>query len=117
MSARSYSSDDEEELAMAEPNASPIRPTGEPAGEHVPTAPATPPFLTQLVEDVRLAERVVRALRANGDGRLCGVGVTIYGRILVLEGRVGSHNLKQVAEETALAVPEIDQVHNRLEVV
>jgi hypothetical protein len=83
MSARSYSLTAEEDWSMAEPSAFPNRPTSEPADEHVPTAPATPPFLPQLVEDVRLAERVVRGLRANGDGRRRGVGVTRHNRVLL----------------------------------
>ncbi len=69
------------------------------------------------VEDLRLAERVKRTLRATGYGPLRGSEVTVHARLVILEGRVPSYYLKQVAQATALAVPGAHQVRNDLEVV
>jgi osmotically-inducible protein OsmY len=66
--------------------------------------------------EVRLAERVERALRATGYGPLRGIEVTVQARLVILGGRVPSYHLKQVAQTTALAVPGAHQVRNDLAV-
>jgi osmotically-inducible protein OsmY len=76
---------------------------------------ATPPR-SQGPEDLRLTERVERALNATGYGPLRGIAVTVEARLVTLEGRVPSYFLKQVAQATALAVPGAHQVRNDLAV-
>ena len=67
-------------------------------------------------EDLCLAECVERALRATGYGSLRGIEVTVHARLVILDGRVPSYYLKQVAQTTALAVPGACQVRNDLDV-
>jgi osmotically-inducible protein OsmY len=69
-----------------------------------------------VLEDIRLAERVVRALRATGHGPLRDIGVTVHARTVSLEGQVPSYFLKQLAQATASAVPGAHRVCNDLEV-
>lgn len=73
-------------------------------------------LLMQGSEDLRLAERVERALCATGYGPLRSVEVTVHERLVVLGGRVPSYYLKQLAQTTALAVPGTHQVRNDLDV-
>ena len=92
-----------------------VLPTGGPAGEPTDAAQAAS-LLTQSLEDLDLAERVGRALRATGYGPLRVIEVTVHARVVILEGRAPSYYLKQVAQTTALAVPGAQQVRNDLEV-
>jgi osmotically-inducible protein OsmY len=71
----------------------------------------------QRQEDLYLAERVERALRATGYGPLRGIEVTVHARLVILGGRVPSYYLKQVAQTTALAVRGARHVRNDLEVI
>jgi osmotically-inducible protein OsmY len=73
-------------------------------------------LLEQSLEDLHLAERVERALRATGYGPLRGIEVVAHVRVVTLAGRVPSYYLKQVAQAIALSVPGVDQVRNDLEV-
>jgi osmotically-inducible protein OsmY len=101
---------------MAQPTALLILPTREPTGEARGAVQATAGLLAQGLEDLRLAERVERALRATGYGPLRGIEVTVHARLVILAGRVPSYYLKQVAQTTALSVTGAQQVHNNLEV-
>ena len=83
--------------------------------KHAPQA--TAPHLTQSVEDCRLAERVERALRATGYWALRTVRVSVNARVVILEGRVPTYYVKQIAQATALAVPGAHQIRNDLDVV
>jgi osmotically-inducible protein OsmY len=85
-------------------------------GEETDTLQETALVLGQSLEDLRLAERIERALRASGYGQLRGVGVTVHARLVILAGRVPSYYLKQVAQTAALAVPGVHQVRNDLDV-
>jgi osmotically-inducible protein OsmY len=73
-------------------------------------------LLTQTLEDLHLAERVQRALYARGYRQLRDIQVTAHARLVILRGRVPSYYLKQLAQDTALAVPGAHQVRNDLEV-
>ena len=77
----------------------------------------TTSLLSQSLEDLGLAERIKGALDATGHGSLRGVEITVRAGAVLLEGRVPSYFLKQLAQETALAVPGAHQVRNDLEVV
>lgn len=94
-----------------------ILPTRKQTGQKRDTAEALAPLLTQGLEDLRLAERVEHALCATGYGALRGINVSVCVRLVILAGRVPSYYLKQVAQETALAVPGTHQVRNGLEVI
>ena len=78
---------------------------------------ATASLLTQSMEDLRLADRVGHALRPTGYGALRAIQVSLDARIVHIMGRVPSYNLKQIAQETALAIPGTHQIHNGLDVM
>ena len=78
--------------------------------------PASCALLTRNLEDLHLAEGIERALRATGYGALRTIEVAVHARIVRLVGRVPSYYLKQVAQVTALAIPETQQVRNDLDV-
>jgi osmotically-inducible protein OsmY len=101
-----------EEWSMSHSAAPLILPTGEKDAVQPEAA-----LLMQGLEDLRLAERVEQALRATGYPRLRGIEVTVHARLVILRGRVPSYYLKQIAQETALAVPGTHQVRNDLDVV
>jgi osmotically-inducible protein OsmY len=93
-----------------------IQPARERPGEETDAAQGTVLLLQQSQEDLCLAERVERALRATGYGPLRGIEVTVGECLVILGGRVPSYYLKQVAQSTALAVPGARQVRNDLDV-
>ena len=92
-----------------------VLPTGGPAGEPTDGAQSAS-LLTQCVEELDLAERVGRALRATGYDPLRDIEVTVHERLVILRGRAPSYYLKQVAQATALTVPGVDRARNDLEV-
>ncbi|HUE70438.1 MAG TPA: BON domain-containing protein [Pirellulaceae bacterium] len=92
-------------------------PTREHPTEEKHAFEATAQLLTQGQEDQRLAERVERALRARGYWALHAVRVSVHTRVVFLAGRVCSYYLKQLAQETARAVPGAHQIRNDLDVV
>jgi osmotically-inducible protein OsmY len=96
---------------MDQSTVGPIPSTREPTGEE-----KNPLEATARLEDVRLAERVDRALRATGYGPLRGIEVTVQERLVSLGGRVPSYYLKQVAQTIALAVQGTREVRNNLDV-
>ena len=102
---------------MAQSAALLIRPARKHTAEEKYTGEAMAPLLTQGLEDLRLAERVERALRATGYGALRCIEVSVCARLVILGGRVPSYYLKQVAQATALAVPGTHQLRNDLDVV
>jgi osmotically-inducible protein OsmY len=101
---------------MAESSALLILPAREPPAEQADAVQATAQLLAQGLEDLRLAERVQRALRATGYLPLRGIDVIVQARLVILAGRVPSYYLKQVAQTTVLAVPGAEKVRNGLEV-
>jgi osmotically-inducible protein OsmY len=101
---------------MAQPAAPLIQPARERTGEGSDAAQGAAPLRQRSQEDLCLAERVGRALRATGYGPLRGIEVTVHARLVILSGRVPSYSLKQVAQTAALAVPGARQVRNDLDV-
>ena len=101
---------------MAQPAAPLTQPARERTAEGTDAAQGTAPVRRRSQEDLRLAERVGRALRATGYGPLRGVEVTAQARLVILSGRVPSYYLKQVAQAAAMAVPGARQVRNDLDV-
>ncbi len=95
----------------------PVQPNGEHPDEEKNALQATAPVLGRSLEDHRLAERVECALRATGYGALHTVRVSVHARVIILEGRVASYYLKQIAQATALAIPGTHQIRNGLDVV
>jgi osmotically-inducible protein OsmY len=64
-----------------------------------------------------LIAQVKHALCATGYATLRAVTVTLRDQALVLQGQVFSYYLKQIAQETALSVPGVDELHNEILVV
>jgi osmotically-inducible protein OsmY len=80
------------------------------------TATPNPRKGVYSTEDIRLAEHVTHALRATGYAALRDVNVAVHRRLVFLTGRVTSYHLKQVAQETVLAIHGVLHVANDLEV-
>lgn len=99
---------------MARPTAPKSLPTAESTGGEIEAVQATAPLPAQNLEDLRLGERVERALRDSKFGALRGTRVSVQERLVLLEGQVPSYYLKQVAQAIALAVPGTHQVRNDL---
>ena len=102
---------------MAHPAALLILPTCEHADEETKAIQTTASLLTQSLEDLRLAERIERALHATGYSALRDIEVFVNARIVHLVGRVPSYYMKQTAQVTALAVPGTHQIYNDLDVI
>jgi osmotically-inducible protein OsmY len=68
-------------------------------------------------EDLCVAERVERALRATGYPPLRAVEVSVCGQLVILRGRVPSYYMKQFAQAAALALPGVRELRNDVEVV
>jgi osmotically-inducible protein OsmY len=64
-----------------------------------------------------LAERVERALRATGYPALRTIDVSVRGRLVVLQGRVPSYYMKQMAQAIAMAIPAVQELRNDVDVV
>jgi hypothetical protein len=101
---------------MAQNAALLIPPSREPTGEENDPLEATALLWMNCVEDLDLAERVERALRATGYAPLRNVTVSVRARGVTLDGRVPSYYLKQVAQATALAVSGAHHIRNQLDV-
>ena len=93
-----------------------IQPARERTGEETDAAQGTALLRQRSQEDLCLAQRVERALRATGYGPLRDIGVTVHERLVILSGRVPSYHLKQIAQTTALTVPGAHHVRNELDV-
>jgi osmotically-inducible protein OsmY len=78
---------------------------------------ATAIHVAEIMEDLRVAEGVERALRATGHLPLRAVQVSVCGRVVILTGRVPSDYLKQAAQAAALGVLGVEKLRNYLEVV
>jgi osmotically-inducible protein OsmY len=68
-------------------------------------------------EDLGLAERVERDLRATGYGSLRAVEATVSGRLVILTGRVPSYYMKQLAQTIAIKVAGVHELLNQVQVV
>jgi osmotically-inducible protein OsmY len=113
---RTCASNEKEEWSMAQSAPLLTLPARERTDEEIDAARGVALLLRQSKEDLCLAECVERALRATGYGSLRGIEVTVHARLVILDGRVPSYYLKQVAQTTALAVPGVRQVRNDLDV-
>jgi osmotically-inducible protein OsmY len=114
--ARNSTSIEKEGWSMTQFTARLIQPACNRPGEKTGAARRTALLLQQPQEDLGLAERVERALRATGYGPLRGVEVAVHARYVILGGRVPSYYLKQVAQATALTVSGARHVRNDLDV-
>src|SRR6516162_7031872 len=101
---------------MTQSSALLILPPGERTGLEKDAVQGIAGLATQSLEDLCLGEGIERALRATGYGPLRDIGVTVHERRVILSGRVPSYHLKQIAQTTALTVPEAHHVRNELDV-
>jgi hypothetical protein len=67
--------------------------------------------------ELRLAERVERAVRATGYPPLRAIEVAAYEWLIILRGQVPSFYMKQMAQAAAVAVPRVRELRNDLNVV
>jgi osmotically-inducible protein OsmY len=75
------------------------------------------PSNDQTQGDVHLAERVSLALRETGRLPLIDLDVSVCDQLVLLQGRLPTYYLKQLAQATAMAVPGIERVRNLVNVV
>jgi hypothetical protein len=87
------------------------------ASDHLPPAGARLPRRENPADAVSLAQAVQQQLRASPYIALRSLRCHAEGESLVLEGRVGSYYLKQLASAVAQRVGEGCPIDNRLEVV
>jgi osmotically-inducible protein OsmY len=73
--------------------------------------------VAEILEDLRLAETVDRAMQETGYLHFRDIRISVSGRVVTLKGRVPSYFLKQVAQNAALGVLGVEVLHNDLEVV
>jgi osmotically-inducible protein OsmY len=97
---------------MSQPAALLVLSAGECGEEPIDTAV----LANQCLQDLRLAERVARALRAIGYPSLRAVDVSVGNRRVFLQGRVPSYYMKQVAQAVVLNVPGVTELQNDLDV-
>jgi osmotically-inducible protein OsmY len=74
-------------------------------------------LLAQSLVDLCLAERIEHALRATGYPALRAVEVSVCGGVVILQGRVPSYYLKQLAQATAMEIAGVRELRNDVEVV
>jgi len=94
---------------MAQSTASLAPPRTQDGEEQLPASPA--------LEERRLAQRVERALHVRGYRALRAVTVTVRGPLVILQGRVPSYYMKQMAQEAALEVPGVRKLRNDVQVI
>jgi osmotically-inducible protein OsmY len=93
-----------------------VLPTHESAGEQRAGVSAAVARLMLSIEDLRMAERVEHALRATGHAPLNGIQVNVRATLVTLRGQLPTYYLKQIAQTTALAIPGVRRVNNKLTV-
>jgi osmotically-inducible protein OsmY len=82
-----------------------------------PASPAAVVDLARGLAELCLVERVERALRATGFPPLREVQVSVCGQLVVLQGRVPSYYMKQLAQAAAMGVAGIGELRNELQVI
>jgi hypothetical protein len=78
--------------------------------------PGSAPHPGRGIECVCFAERVAEALRRTGYSALTRIDVSVRTGAVLLEGRVTSYHLKQLAQETVRQVFGEAAIRNELEV-
>jgi osmotically-inducible protein OsmY len=67
-------------------------------------------------DDLKLKQRVAEALRATGYRSMRNIDVAVSGGMVILQGRVRSFYLKQVAQAAAHSVRGVCELCNELDV-
>lgn len=81
------------------------------------SAPREVLLLRHRAFDLRLREQVLKALRATGYPSLFRLRCEVEDGIVELQGEASTFYLKQLAQSTALRVPQIRGVTNLIEVL
>jgi osmotically-inducible protein OsmY len=102
---------------MAQPAALVVPPAGPHGDEAAQARQAAALLLAQGLSEFCLAERVEQALRATGYPPLRAVAVSVCGPLVILQGRVPSYYMKQLAQTAALAVAGVRELRNEVDVV
>jgi hypothetical protein len=89
--------------------------TDEFSGEKMDSDPSIAAFAARVLHNLCFADSVTRSLHTAGHRSQCGIKVTVLLALSALEGKVSSYYLRQLAQETALAVPGFLQVCNNLD--
>jgi osmotically-inducible protein OsmY len=102
---------------MAQSAALMVLPTGQQADQGRNANQAAALVVAQGLEDLCLAERVEWALRGTGYPPLRAVAVSVCGPLVILQGRVPSYYMKQLAQTVAMEVGGVHDLRNDLHVV
>jgi osmotically-inducible protein OsmY len=77
----------------------------------------SPPAETRALVARTLLDEVQRGLHATGYPALRGVNVVAISTVVLLQGRVPSYHMKQVAQATVMNLPGVREIRNELDVV
>lgn len=80
-------------------------------------SPKSPPAEHPAFAARTLSADVQRELRATGYPALRGVNVVAISAVVLLQGRVPSYHMKQVAQATVMNLPGVREIRNELDVV
>ncbi len=72
---------------------------------------------TEMDMETQLAENVYLALRNAGYAQLQNLKVQVDGRDVILQGRLPSYYLKQIAHHVVLAVTGVQRIVDKIDVV
>ncbi len=100
------------ELSRTAPRGGPASPFSQPSQQ----TPSRAQVLLASPRDVRLAERAERVLHQQDFRFSRCVTCECRDGVLILEGRVPSYYLKQLAQATVAEIPEVKEIENRLDV-
>lgn len=87
------------------------------AGLSLDELPSSPDTTAQIAHRSSLVVEVERALRATGYLSFRNLQVFQYGSAVILQGRVPTYHLKQLAQAIAMAHGRVVQVHNEIDVI
>ena len=102
---------------MAQSAALMVLPSGQHADKERNASQAAALLVAQGLEDLCLAERVERTLRGTGYPPLRAVAVSVCGQLVILQGRVPSYYMKQLAQTVAIEVVGVRELRNDVQVV
>jgi hypothetical protein len=88
-----------------------------PCDDRTPAGDAAALLVAQSLLYLCLAERIEGALRATGYPALRVVDVTVADQLVILDGRVPSYYMKQLAQAVAMEVATDRKLRNDLHVV
>jgi osmotically-inducible protein OsmY len=79
--------------------------------------PASHSLGLQSPKELSLADRIEQAFKASGYLVLRTLAIAVHGQNVVLQGRVPSYYMKQLAQAIALKIPGVQELCNEVKVI